>query len=81
MSEVKVIVTVDRIEGENAVLLLPKTGGELPVHWPVSLLPPGVGEGSKIKFTLSEDHDTETEARQRVADLLQKLTRRDNNLK
>ena len=29
MSEVKVTITVDRIEGENAVLLLPKTGGEL----------------------------------------------------
>jgi len=81
MSEVKVTITVDRIEGENAVLLLPCGDGEFPVEWPLSLLPPGVSEGSKIKFTLSEDHDTETEARQRVADLLEKLTRRDNGPK
>lgn len=76
MSEVKMVATVDRIEGEQAVLLLPVADGEIPVNWPVSLLPSGAGEGSKIKFTLQEDPDTEAEARQRVVNLLEKLTRR-----
>lgn len=76
MSEVKVVATVDRIEGEQAVLLLPVADGEIPVNWPVSLLPAGTGEGSRIQLTLKEDPDSEAEARQRVADLLDKLTRR-----
>ncbi|NMB45274.1 MAG: DUF3006 domain-containing protein [Firmicutes bacterium] len=80
MSEMRVVATVDRIEGDKAVLLLPITGGEIPVPWPVSLLPSGVSEGSKLNFTLSIDRDAEAEARQRVADLLRKLTQRDQNL-
>jgi len=77
MSQVRLMATVDQIEGERAVLLLQVADDEILVHWPVSLLPSGVGEGSKIEFTLRKDRDAEAEARQRVADLLEKLTRRD----
>ncbi|NLY29266.1 MAG: DUF3006 domain-containing protein [Firmicutes bacterium] len=74
MSVVRLVATVDRIEGEYAVLLLPAGEQEVAVDWPVDLLPSGVQEGSKIKFSLSRDEDEEAAARQRVADLLRKLT-------
>ncbi|NLA58888.1 MAG: DUF3006 domain-containing protein [Firmicutes bacterium] len=74
MSVVKLVATVDRIEGEYAVLLLPVGEQEIAVDWPVALLPSGVREGSKIKFGLSQDEDAEAAARQRVANLLRKLT-------
>ena len=74
MSLVRLVATVDRIEGECAVLLLPAGEQEVPVDWPTALLPSGVREGSKIKFNLSRDEDAEAAARQRVADLLKKLT-------
>jgi hypothetical protein len=74
MSVVRLVATVDRIEGEYAVLLVPIGEQEAAVDWPVSLLPSGAGEGSKIKFSLSKDEDEEAAARQRVANLLKKLT-------
>jgi len=39
---------VDRIEGDWAVLLV---DGQ-PVDWPVSALPPGAGEGSRLLVVL-----------------------------
>lgn len=73
---IKVIATVDRIEGEKAVLLLPVEKGEVSVAWPVELLPSGAREGSKLIISLQEDPEREREARQRVAGLLDKLTAR-----
>ncbi|HHV94423.1 MAG TPA: DUF3006 domain-containing protein [Firmicutes bacterium] len=76
MSTVTLIATLDRFEGEYAVLLVPMGEQEVPVDWPAALLPAGVGEGSKIKFSLSRDEDAEAAARQRVAELLKKLTQK-----
>jgi hypothetical protein len=76
VSEIRIEATVDRIEEDQAVLLLATPHGELPVNWPVALLPPGVGEGSKLDFAIGENRQAEADARQRVADLLEELTRR-----
>ncbi|NMB25050.1 MAG: DUF3006 domain-containing protein [Firmicutes bacterium] len=66
--------TIDRLEEDQAVLLLVTPHGEVSVNWPVALLPQGVGEGSKLDFLINENRQAEAEARQRVSDLLDKLT-------
>ena len=76
MADVKVQATVDRIEGDMAILLLSGDEGETPINWPLALLPPSVHEGSKLDINIKEDPGQEAEARQRVTDLLNKLTGR-----
>ena len=76
MPELRVKATIDRIEADQAVLLLVTSQGEVQVNWPVALLPQGAGEGSKLDFLVNENRDAEAEARQRVSDLLDKLTGR-----
>lgn len=56
-------ITVDRIEGDIAVVEF----GDTRVEIPVSALPPGAGEGSVLRFELDEaareTHLDEAEAR------------------
>lgn len=66
------MITVDRIEGNRAILVL---GAEL-VEVPVALLPAGAGEGSVLALVL--DGDAERSARQAAADRLKRLQGRDD---
>lgn len=75
MADITVQATVDRIEGDRAVLLLAGPDGEIAVNWPKAVLPSGVGEGSKLDITLHEDRQEEEAARERVASLLEQLTK------
>ncbi|NLK08688.1 MAG: DUF3006 domain-containing protein [Firmicutes bacterium] len=74
MEEFQIQATVDRIEADKAVLLLATPEGEVPVDWPLALLPSGIGEGGKLDFCIKENKQAEDDARQRISDLLDKLT-------
>ena len=62
---------VDRIEGDRAVLLFGDE--EIKVDFPLVLLPAGVNEGSIIQATFQLDHVSESQQREKISDLLEKL--------
>ncbi len=74
------LVTVDRIEGDTAVLLVAGEAarrlgpGPAKLLWPQSLLPPGAGEGSYIKVLATLDPEAAKAAGARVRSLLDKLS-------
>jgi len=51
--EIKVKVTIDRIEGEYAVLLI-RPEEEEKIDWPVSFLPEDVEEGDILDFKIEK---------------------------
>ena len=59
------IVTVDRIEGDLAVLIVDGTQ----VDWPVASLPPGAKEGSRYTVTFADAPSDLSEAEARLARL------------
>lgn len=63
-------VTVDRIEGDVAVLL----DGGAQVDVPRAWLPPGAGEGSALVIGVELDPDAEAALRQRVEGAHARLT-------
>lgn len=66
------LLTVDRIE-ENTAVLLVRPDEERSILWPVVDLPPGCKEGDILSVDI-EVSQMETEAaRQRVEDLLHRL--------
>jgi hypothetical protein len=65
-------LSVDRIEGETAVLLEDRRAVELPAEW----LPAGVGEGTWLTLTLAEDPEATDDARARIQRLQAQLKRR-----
>lgn len=65
--------TVDRVEGELAVLELP-AGGDLVI--PVNLLPAGLGDGAVLDFTVERDLAEERRRRDDIADLQARLLAR-----
>ncbi len=56
-------ITIDRIEGDRAVLELAGDAGVELIDVPLSALPPGVGEGQQVQFVRIESLATEAEAR------------------
>lgn len=64
---------VDRIEGDQAVLLVGDDGEQ--VLWPVKCLPEGVGEGSVISFSLSADAAATKAAEDVIDSLINRLER------
>lgn len=79
VGETEFLVTVDRIEGDSAVLV-PAAGadGRVPrearLLWPVALLPPGAGEGVVLRVRCSVDPESTSAARRRVRELIDRLT-------
>lgn len=58
-------VTIDRIEGDTAVL---EVGGRL-VDWPAEALPPGCEEGSRLRLSFVREEPALDEASARLARL------------
>jgi len=65
-------VTVDRIEGDKAVLLV-RNGEEEEVILPVSLLPAEASEGSILVLRIELDRQETARAEERVKSLIEKL--------
>ena len=65
-------VTIDRIEGTVAVLILCEDES-VRVNVPVSLLPPGCQEGEILTIRIERDMHATEAARERVAGLIEKL--------
>jgi hypothetical protein len=67
--------TIDRIEGDVAVLVLdtcnPKT-----VTLPTALLPDGCREGDIVRLTLEADPDATRISRERIAGTIDRITRK-----
>lgn len=61
----QVTVTVDRIEGDLAVLEVAGTF----VDWPVSALPPGVSEGQRLAIAFTVEGADTAAAEERLARL------------
>ena len=65
-------VTVDRIEGDKAVLLI-RNGEEEEIILPVGLLPDEAGEGSILEISIEIDRQETARAEKRVKSLIEKL--------
>jgi len=64
-------VTVDRFEGDTAVLLV-RPDGNQQILFPRELLP-GVEEGDILEVTATREIQETEEARERVSSLIEKL--------
>ena len=64
-----VVVTVDRVEGEYAVIV----DGDHQVDIPLVWLPDGVSEGAVLNLELTLSPDAETALRERVEELQRRL--------
>jgi hypothetical protein len=63
--------TIDRIEGELAVLLV--GDGRIKVNMPLALLPEGCKEGDILNISIERDLEATRQARERVSILIEKL--------
>ncbi len=68
-------VTLDRIEGKNAVLLVREEESEKLIV-PLSLLPSGIGEGDIVEIEIRQDVLGTEQARERVVSLLDRLKKK-----
>jgi hypothetical protein len=69
--------TIDRIEGQMAVLL----AGDEPVGFniPLSLLPEGCKEGDVLNLVLERNVEETQEAKERVSSLMERLKKKSQN--
>ncbi|WP_292462352.1 DUF3006 domain-containing protein [Methanolobus sp.] len=65
-------VTLDRVEGDIAVLLV-RDAETIKVDIPVSLLPSGSKEGDILDISVVKDEKETDDAKQRVSSLIEKL--------
>jgi len=72
--EMKIKATVDRIEGEVAVLLL-RDDETVKFNLPAVFLA-GIKEGDIVDITITKDIETTREARERVSALIEKLKKK-----
>jgi hypothetical protein len=63
---------IDRIE-EGIAVLIPRENEALPLHLPVSVLPPGCREGDIVTISVERDEAATDAARERVAGLVRRL--------
>ena len=68
-------VTIDRIEG-NVAVLISREDESVRVNVPVSLLPPGCREGDILTIRLERDGAATEAAQERVSGLIEKLKER-----
>lgn len=67
--------TIDRIEGELAVLLMGEDG-RVKVNMPLVLLPPGSREGDILTISIERDPEATRQAKDRVSGLMEKLKKK-----
>ncbi len=63
-------LTVDRIEGENAVL---KSAADYTVIWPKAFLPHDAKEGSILTFDICTEAEAEQAQKKQVKDILNEI--------
>ena len=63
-------LTLDRIEGEMAVL---KTENSATIIWPVNQLPSNIYEGMILIFKVSGEKETEMEEKKRAKEILNEI--------
>jgi hypothetical protein len=66
--------TIDRIEGELAVLLM--GDGRIKVNMPLILLPVGCREGDILNISIERDLEATRQASERVSGLMEKLKKK-----
>lgn len=71
-------VTVDRFEGDYAVLLAGEEE-DVRIDFPAVLLPEGCREGDVLDFAITRDEESTEAARERVSDLIEKLKRKNTD--
>ncbi len=64
--------TIDRIEGNIAVLLI-RNGERIKLNVPLSLLPEMSAEGDILDISIKKDKKETDDARERVSGLIEKL--------
>lgn len=69
-------VSIDRVEGKVAVLVM-RDDPSGPIHVPVSLLPPGCGEGDILILSLEPDREGTTGVKERVSGLIENLKKKE----
>lgn len=67
--------TLDRIEGNTAVLLI-RNGETIKVGVPLVLLPEGCGEGDILDISIKRDDSATMDAKERSRSLIEKLKRK-----
>lgn len=67
--------TIDRIEGDTAVLI-PDTPNPKSITLPTALLPDGCREGDIVRLTLEPDPDATRIGRERIAGTIARLARK-----
>jgi len=68
----KVTVTVDRIEGEYAVLLI-RPEEEEKIDWPVSFLSEDVEEGDILDFKIEKNYGEKESDKEKIKELIEQL--------
>ncbi|KKG16119.1 hypothetical protein EO98_07195 [Methanosarcina sp. 2.H.T.1A.6] len=71
-------VTLDRIEGSTAVLLL-RDNESIKIDFPLFLLPPESKEGDILTLSIVKDSQETEAAKERVSTLLDKLKNKNKN--
>lgn len=64
--------TVDRIEGDFAVLVVDGNGKREFINYPISLLD-GIADGDVLEITITKDTEATEAAKKRVGSLIEKL--------
>jgi hypothetical protein len=68
-------VTLDRFEGEFAVLLV-RDDESISIDFPTCLLPKKCKEGDILDLTITRDVEETAEAKKRVSNLIEKLKKK-----
>jgi len=64
------ILTIDRLEGDNAVL---KSEQDQTVIWPKNLLPDNAHEGAVLNFDVIDDREAEELKKKNAKDILNEI--------
>jgi hypothetical protein len=67
--------TVDRLEGDMAVLLV-RDDESIKFNMPITLLPEGVQEGDILDILITIDEKATDDAKERVSGLIERLKRK-----
>lgn len=67
--------TLDRIEGEMAVLLI-RNGESIRLNMPVVMLPEGCREGDILDIAITRDEKETEESKARVSSLIERLKKK-----
>ena len=75
----EIYATIDRVEGDTAVLLIRPEEKE-DIHWPIQKLPEDIFEGAILEIDIEIDHEQTEDAEKRVVDLIERLKTKTKNM-